>query len=86
MSEKDNLTNPHDCQQFQEQLPELIGSGASLDDHPHLKNCARCRALLSDLQAIADAARQLLPIEQPKDDLWDRIESAIKAEEEETEG
>ena len=39
------------------------------------------RALLADLQTIADAAKQLLPIEQPKEDLWDRIELAIKRDE-----
>lgn len=80
MSDKNNLPNPHDCQQFQEQLPELLGSGVSLEDHPHLKNCELCRALLRDLQAIADAARQLMEVDQPKDDLWERIESAIQAE------
>ena len=35
---------------------------------------------LTDLQTIADAAKQLFPIEQPKEDLWDRIELAIKRE------
>jgi len=69
------------CQKFQEQLSELIGSGADLESHPHLKNCDLCRALLNDLETIADAARQLLPIQQPEDTLWDRIESAIREEE-----
>ena len=69
------------CQEFQEQLPELIGSGADVESHPHLQNCELCRALLSDLETIAEAARQLFPIQQPEDGLWDRIESAIKKEE-----
>jgi predicted anti-sigma-YlaC factor YlaD len=69
------------CQEFQEQLPELIGSGANVENHPHLKNCELCRALLNDLETIAEAARQLFPIQQPEDALWDRIESAIKKEE-----
>jgi predicted anti-sigma-YlaC factor YlaD len=69
------------CQKFQEQFPELIGSGADLENDPHLKTCDRCRALLNDLETIADAARQLLPIQQPEDTLWDRIESAIRKEE-----
>jgi hypothetical protein len=68
------------CQEFQEQLADLVGSGEDVSRHPHLQNCATCRALLADLQTIADAARQLLPIEQPKEDLWDRIELAIKKE------
>jgi hypothetical protein len=69
------------CQEFQSQLADLIGSGVDVANHPHLKDCDTCRALLADLQTIADAARQLLPIEQPKEDLWDRIELAIKKEE-----
>ena len=69
------------CQEFQEQLPDLIGSGADVGDHPHLQNCELCRALLNDLETIAEAARQLFPIQQPEDGLWDRIESAIKEEE-----
>ena len=69
------------CQEFQEQLPELIGSGVDVANHPHLQNCELCRALLNDLETIAEAARQLFPIQQPEDRLWERIESAIKKEE-----
>ena len=70
------------CQEFQEQMADLIGSGENVDSHPHLQTCANCRALLADLQTIADAAKQLLPIdEQPQEDLWERIELAIKKEE-----
>jgi hypothetical protein len=67
------------CQEFQEKLADLIGSGEAAD-HPHLQSCAKCRALLADLQAIADAARQLLPPD-PGDELWMRIEEEIKREE-----
>lgn len=75
------------CEEFQSQLADLIGSGEDVTNHPHLKSCPTCRALLADLQTIAEAARQLLPIEeQPKDDLWSRIESAIKEEEEGAKG
>jgi predicted anti-sigma-YlaC factor YlaD len=68
------------CETFQAQLPELIGSGENLASHPHLRQCARCRALLSDLETIAEAARQLLPVVEPPDELWEQIESAIRAE------
>jgi len=71
-----NLT----CAEFQAQLPELIGSGMKIADHPHMQNCELCRALLADLETIAEAARQLLPIEEPPDELWEHIESAIKLE------
>ena len=69
------------CEEFQQHLPELIGAGEPIENHPHLRGCPLCSALMADLLAIADAARQLLPVDQPKDDLWSRIESAIRAEE-----
>jgi predicted anti-sigma-YlaC factor YlaD len=69
------------CEVFQSQLADLIGSGEDISNHPHLKSCPRCRALLDDLQTIAEAARQLLPAEPPEDNLWERIESAIQLEE-----
>jgi hypothetical protein len=70
------------CAEFQAQLPDLIGSGADAKAHPHIQSCENCRKLLSDLETIAEAARQLLPIVEPPDDLWEHIESAIKSEEE----
>ena len=72
--------NPITCQEFQAQLPEMIGAGESLAAHAHLQHCAICRALLADLETIADAARQLFPVVDPPDDLWEHIESAIKKE------
>ena len=69
------------CREFQAQLADLIGSGEDVSRHPHLQTCQTCRALLTELETIAEAARQLLPIEQPREELWDRIEMAIKLEE-----
>jgi len=70
--------NNMNCRVFQSQMADLIGSGGDAANHPHLKTCPRCRALLDDLETIAEAARQLLPAELPEDRLWERIESAIK--------
>jgi hypothetical protein len=70
------------CEQFQSRLPELIGSGAVAAEHPHLQHCELCRALLADLETIAEAARQLLPIVDPSEELWEHIESAIRGEQE----
>ena len=66
------------CQEFQEQLPELIGSGESMANHPHFRSCELCQALLADLETIAEAARQLLPVLEPPDELWEHIQSAIR--------
>ena len=68
------------CAEFQAQLPELIGSGENASSHPHIESCELCRALLADLETIAEAARQLFPVVEPPDDLWEHIEFAIKHE------
>jgi hypothetical protein len=69
------------CAEFQAQLPDLIGSGENIADHAHLQSCENCKALLADLETIAEAARQLFPIVEPPDDLWEHIESAMRSEE-----
>lgn len=68
------------CAEFQAQLPEMIGSGESFSFHPHLQSCELCRALLADLETIAEAARQLFPVAEPREDLWKQIESAIQGD------
>ena len=68
------------CEEFQAQLPELIGSGEDVSAHPHLQSCDRCRALLAELETIAEAARQLFPSVEPPDEVWEQIESALKRE------
>ncbi|MGD0547085.1 MAG: hypothetical protein ABR991_04580 [Terracidiphilus sp.] len=68
------------CQNFQARLPEMIGAGENFAAHPHFQCCALCQALLADLESIAEAARQLFPIVEPPDDLWEQIESALKNE------
>ncbi|HET6168671.1 MAG TPA: hypothetical protein VFE01_00765 [Terracidiphilus sp.] len=74
-------TNKMTCEEFQAQMPDLIASGDNVSAHPHVRECDLCRALLRDLETIAEAARQLFPVEDPPDRLWEQIESAIKQEE-----
>lgn len=78
MTEK---SKPMSCREFQEKLPELIASGESIAHHPHYRSCELCRALLADLETIAEAARQLLPVVEPPDGLWSQIETAMREEE-----
>jgi len=66
------------CEEFQAQMPDLIASGENASAHPHVRECDLCRALLQDLETIAEAARQLFPVEDPPDRVWEQIESAIK--------
>jgi hypothetical protein len=68
------------CEEFQAQLAELIGSGENVANHEHIRSCELCRALLADLETIAEAARQLFPVEEPPEKLWEKIETAIKSE------
>jgi len=76
MKSNSNLT----CAEFQNRLPELIGASQHIATHPHLEDCPNCRALLGDLEAIAAAARQLFPVAEPPDHLWDHIQSAMNNE------
>ncbi len=72
--------NHQSCVDFQARLPELIAAGEDLSSHSHFHRCELCRALLADLETIAQAARELFPAVEPPDELWNQIESAIQAE------
>lgn len=69
------------CAEFQAQLPDLIASGQNAANHPHVRSCELCRALLSDLETIAEAAHQLFPSVEPPDKVWEQIEFVIRNEE-----
>jgi predicted anti-sigma-YlaC factor YlaD len=76
MSPSENLS----CAEFQNRLAEMIGAGENVSVHPHMQDCELCRAFFAELEAIAQAARDLFPQVEPPDDLWNNIESAIKSE------
>ena len=59
-------------------MAERLGAGEPLSLDPHLAACPRCQALLDDLNAIAEAARQLFANAEPSDKVWKNIESAIR--------
>jgi hypothetical protein len=80
--DRNNMT----CAEFQDQMAEMIGTGEDASMHPHVQSCELCRALLHDLQTIAEAARQLFPVEDPPDTLWEKLETAIKQEGTQTRG
>ena len=67
-----------DCERFQEQLPQLMESG--IHDHPHLRTCQRCTALIDELEDIAEAAKAILPLYEPPDKVWDNIRTQISRE------
>jgi hypothetical protein len=68
-----------ECAEFQALMPKRIGAGEDLQTYPHMLTCERCRALVRDLEYIAEVARQLIPIEEePRDELWAQIQLAIE--------
>jgi hypothetical protein len=70
-----------ECAQFQALMPERIGAGEDLQGFEHMLTCERCRALVRDLEYIAEAARQLIPIEEePSDEIWEHIQTQLALE------
>ena len=70
-----------ECAHFQASMAERIMAGEDLQQNPHMLTCERCRALVGELEAIAEVARQLLPIEEdPDEDLWIKIERKLALE------
>jgi hypothetical protein len=81
MTDELNVPEKMTCEEFQAHMPELIASGEDISQHPHILECELCRALLADLEAIAAAAREMFqPVEDPPDNLWEQIQSKIRAE------
>ncbi len=75
--------NAHDCQRFEELLPdylegELDAAAASAAERG-ARACPRCAALLSDLGTIRSAAAAL-PVLYPQHDLWEGISDRIAPE------
>jgi hypothetical protein len=69
----------NECATFQSSMPRRIGAGEDLQTDPHMLTCERCSSLVRELEYIAEAARQLIPIEEePRDELWTNIQMAIE--------
>ena len=68
------------CAEFQKILPEYMESGGSAEAQAHLRSCAVCSDLVKDLQYIAEAAKLLLPIEEPSPRVWQGIQKSLEDE------
>lgn len=68
------------CPEFQKALPYIIESGGSTDEETHLKTCPVCSDLVKDLQYIAEAAKLLVPMEEPHPRVWHNIQEALQRE------
>ena len=60
-----------------EYLSELMEAGADLSNDPNVGGSDLYRAFLADIEAIAEAARQMFPAVEPPDEVWQHIESVI---------
>jgi hypothetical protein len=65
------------CEEFTAAMPQLVASGEDIFAHPHVRNCSMHRALIADLEAIAQAAQQLFPDVDPSDKVWAKINEEI---------
>lgn len=68
--------------QFEQYLPDLFASGSpNISGDPRLQGFLGrnpdCAALVRDLEAIAKAAMDLFPVQEPSDDLWFKIEKKL---------
>ena len=68
------------CAEFQKVLPYIIETGGSQAEEEHLRTCAVCSDLVQDLRYIADAAKLLVPMEEPGPKVWDGIEKTLQQE------
>lgn len=67
------------CVELQNSLAE-VEDGSSADQRAHLKGCARCSALVAELNLIASAALDLREADEPSPRVWNSIEIALRQE------
>jgi hypothetical protein len=65
------------CAEFQKVLPYIIDGGGTEEERKHLETCPVCSDLVADLRYIAEAAKLLVPMEDPNPRVWDNIEREI---------
>jgi hypothetical protein len=68
------------CADFQKVLPYIIESGGNPEQEAHLKSCPICSDLVADLRYIAEAAKLLVPMEDPSPKVWRGIEKSLEKE------
>ena len=67
------------CSEFERALPDFLEDGEpSLQNH--LKECAACAALVSDLRIIREQAQYLRELDEPSVRVWNSIEIELRRE------
>jgi len=67
------------CSQFDNELEAYLEGEARPFVVAHAQDCARCGTLLSDLQSIRQAARDL-PLQEPSRAVWANVRARLEAE------
>jgi len=67
------------CSRFDSELEAFLEGEAHPFITAHAQDCASCGALLADLQAIREAAREL-PLETPSRVVWTSLQAKLQAE------
>ncbi len=68
------------CAEFQAVLAYIIDNGGNAEQQEHLRQCAICSDLVSDLKYIAEQAKLLVPMMDPSKKVWDGIKSSLERE------
>ena len=68
------------CAEFQKVLPYIIDGGGTPEQQEHLASCHVCSDLVADLKYIAEAAKLLVPMENPSPRVWEGIEDSLSRE------
>ena len=69
------------CEEFEagwEEFGDLEDLPVSLEEHRC--SCPACKELVEDLRQIQQQARQMLPVEQPSDQVWEDIHRQLRRE------
>jgi len=67
------------CVELEQSLAEFEDGGRP-EQKAHLKDCAKCAALVAELSAIASAAGDLCAAEEPSPRVWNSIEIVLRQE------
>ncbi len=69
------------CQQFEDQLPELVDGGEwSAEQRAHGQSCRHCTSLVEDLRQIAQEAPELAAMHEPSPKVWLELRKSLVAE------
>ncbi len=68
------------CVEFQRALPYIIDTGGNEQEQEHLRTCHICSDLVADLKYIAEQAKLLVTMENPRPEVWEGIQQGISRE------